>query len=81
VAVLHHLQHEPGRHGECGDERNVDAPPQDHDCHGEAENAEHCHVLQQRQHIVGREEPRQEHRERDEKDGEDNEDDLLLSGS
>ena len=79
MAILHHLQDEARRNSERGDERNVDATAQDDDRHGEAENTKHRHVLQQRQHVVGREEPRQEDREYDEQHGEDDEDDLLLS--
>ena len=51
MAVLHHLQHQARRHGERRDQRNVDAAADHHDRHREPENAEHRHVLQQRQHI------------------------------
>ena len=78
MTVLHHLQHEARRHRERGDQGDVDPAAQDHDRHSEAENAEHSDVLQQGQHIVGAEEPREEERERNEQDGEDREHDLLL---
>ena len=79
MAVLHHLQDEARRHRERRDQGNVDSATQHHDRHGEAEYAEHSDVLQQGQHIVGAEEPREEERERNEQGGEDREYDLLLS--
>ena len=78
MAVLHHLQHEPRGHGEGRDQRDVDAAADHDDRHGEAEDAEHCHVLEQRQHIVRGQEAIEEDREHEEQQREDGEDDLLL---
>ena len=78
MAVLHHLQDQSRRHGQRGDQRNIDAAADHDDRHGEPENAEHRHVLQQRQHIVGREKAGQEDREREKQRGENREYDLLL---
>ena len=63
MAVLDHLQYEAGRHGERGDQRNVDAAADHHDRHREAEDSQNGDVLEQRQHVVGRGEAGQERRE------------------
>ena len=78
MPVLHHLQHQTGRDGERGDQRNVDAAAEHDDRHGQAENAKHRHVLQQRQHVVGGEEALQEDGEDNEQRREYDEDDFLL---
>jgi hypothetical protein len=39
--------------GQRRDQRDVDAAPDHHDRHCQAEDAEHGHVLQQRQHVRG----------------------------
>ena len=70
MAVLHHLEHEPRRNRERRDQRNVDAAADHDDRHRQAQNAEHRHVLQQRQHVRGGEEARQRDREDGKKGGE-----------
>ena len=66
------------RHRERRDQRDVDAAADDDDRHGEAEDAENGHVLQQRQHVVRRQEAGQEERETRKQNDEDREDDGLL---
>ncbi|MGY4457371.1 hypothetical protein ACVWYI_001331 [Bradyrhizobium sp. LB13.1] len=78
MTVLHHLQHQPRRHREGCDQRDVDAASDHDDRHGKAEYAEHRHVLEQRQHVVGGQKAAQEDRKNEEQQREDGEDDLLL---
>ena len=52
MPVLHHLQHQTRGHSERGDKGDVNAAPDDDDRHREAENAEHCDILQQGQHVL-----------------------------
>ena len=78
MAVLHHLQHQPRRNRQRCDQRNVDAAPDHDDRHREPENAEHRHVLQQRQHIRGGEKARQGNREHGKKCRENRKHDSLL---
>ena len=78
VAVLHHLEHEPRRNRQRRDQRNVDAAADHDDRHGQAQNAEHRHVLQQRQHVRGGEEARQRNREDGKKSRENRKNDSLL---
>ena len=79
MAVLHHLQDQSRRHRERGDQRDIDAAPDHDDRHREPENAEHRHVLQQRQHVRGRQEAREGDREDREQHRENREYDSLLA--
>jgi hypothetical protein len=79
VAVLHHLQHQPRRNRQCRDQRNVDAASDHDDRHREAENTEHRHVLQQRQHVLRRQKSGQGNREDRKQRSENREHDSLLA--
>jgi hypothetical protein len=79
VTILHHLQHQPRWNRQRRDQGNVDATPDHHDRHGEAENAEHRHVLQQRQHIGGGKKSWKKDSEQDKKHRKNRKYDSLLS--
>ena len=78
MTVLDHLKNKSGRDRQGCNQRNIDAAANHDDRHGEPENAEHRHVLQQGQHVLGREKAAQEDRKRQKQHGEDGEHDLLL---
>ena len=79
MAVLHHLKHQPRWHGQCRDQRNIDAAPDHDDRHRQAENAQHRHALQQGQHIRGAKKTRQREGEYDKKRRENRKHDSLLA--
>ena len=79
VTVLHHLQHQSRRHRQRRDQRNIDAAADHDDRHREPENAEHRHVLQQRQHIRGGQEAGQGKREDRKQRGKNRKHDSLLA--
>jgi hypothetical protein len=78
VTVLDHLQHQPRRHRQGCNQRNVDAAPDHDNRHRKAEDAQHRHVLQQRQHIRGGKKAGQGNREDGKKRGKNREHDSLL---
>src|ERR1700722_19164491 len=79
MTVLHHLQHQPRRNGQGGDQRNIDATSDHDDRHRQTENAEHRDTLQQCQHIRGAQKTGQGDREYHKKRGENRKHDSLLA--
>jgi hypothetical protein len=75
---LNHLKDQCRGHGEGRDHRQINAASNDYDRHPQAQNAESGHVLEQRDHVVGRKEPGEEKRKAPEEQHENAKDDALL---